>query len=113
MWAPTEERKVSDYDAMFASNVRTPFFLVAAFAPAMTAKGSGSLINIGSMAGSPGLATGAAYGATKAALVSLTRGWNGRVQRPRRPLQHRRPPAPSTPAPRLATCSTHSPRPLR
>ncbi|MFE9311310.1 SDR family NAD(P)-dependent oxidoreductase [Streptomyces sp. NPDC006706] len=75
VWAPTEEMKVSDYDAMFASNVRAPFFLVAAFAPAMAAKGSGSVINIGSMAGSLGLANAAAYGATKAALASLTRGW--------------------------------------
>ena len=75
VWAPTEDLKVSDFDSMFASNVRAPFFLVAAFAPAMAAKGSGSVINIGSMAGSLGLATGAAYGATKAALASLTRGW--------------------------------------
>ncbi|WP_392675859.1 SDR family NAD(P)-dependent oxidoreductase [Streptomyces sp. LN785] len=73
--APTEDMKVSDYDAMFASNVRAPFFLVAAFAPAMAAKGSGSVINIGSMAGSLGLATAAAYGATKAALASLTQSW--------------------------------------
>ncbi|MFB7737073.1 SDR family NAD(P)-dependent oxidoreductase [Streptomyces sp. NPDC056112] len=75
VWAPTEEMRVSDYDAMFASNVRAPFFLVAAFAPAMAAKGSGSVINIGSMAGSLGLANAAAYGATKAALAALTRGW--------------------------------------
>jgi NAD(P)-dependent dehydrogenase (short-subunit alcohol dehydrogenase family) len=75
VWAPTEDLKASDYDSMFASNVRAPFFLVAAFAPAMAAKGSGSVINIGSMAGSVGLATGAAYGATKAALASLTRAW--------------------------------------
>jgi NAD(P)-dependent dehydrogenase (short-subunit alcohol dehydrogenase family) len=68
VWAPTEDLKASDYDSMFASNVRAPFFLVAAFAPAMAAKGSGSVINIGSMAGTLGLATGAAYGATKAAL---------------------------------------------
>src|SRR5258708_6867134 len=61
VWAPTEEMKVSDYDAMFAGNVRAAFFLVAAFAPAMAAKGSGSVINIGSMAGSLGLANGAAY----------------------------------------------------
>jgi NAD(P)-dependent dehydrogenase (short-subunit alcohol dehydrogenase family) len=75
VWAPTEDMKVPDYDSMFASNVRAPFFLVAAFAPAMAAKGSGSVINIGSMAGSLGLATGAAYGATKAALASLAQGW--------------------------------------
>jgi len=75
IWAPTEDLKVADYDAMFASNVRAPFLLVAAFAPAMAAKGSGTVINLGSMAGSLGLATGAAYGATKAALAALTRAW--------------------------------------
>ncbi|MEU5424863.1 SDR family oxidoreductase [Streptomyces olivoreticuli] len=75
VWAPTEEMEISDYDAMFAGNVRAPFFLVAALAPAMAAKGSGSVINIGSMAGTLGLANAAAYGATKAALASLTRSW--------------------------------------
>jgi len=75
IWAPTEDMKVAEYDSMFAGNVRAPFLLVAAFAPAMAAKGSGSVINMGSMAGSIGLATGAAYGATKAALAALTRAW--------------------------------------
>jgi len=75
IWAPTEDFKVADYDSMFDGNVRAPFLLVAAFAPAMAAKGSGSVINLGSMAGTVGLATGAAYGATKAALAALTRGW--------------------------------------
>jgi NAD(P)-dependent dehydrogenase (short-subunit alcohol dehydrogenase family) len=74
-WAPTEDLKVSDYDSMFAGNVRAPFLLVAAFAPAMAAKGSGSVINMGSMSASVGLPTGAAYGATKAALTALTRSW--------------------------------------
>jgi NAD(P)-dependent dehydrogenase (short-subunit alcohol dehydrogenase family) len=75
VWAPTEDLKIEDFDAMFAGNVRAPFYLVAAFAPAMALKGSGSIINIGSMAGSLGLPGGAAYGATKAALASLTQGW--------------------------------------
>jgi NAD(P)-dependent dehydrogenase (short-subunit alcohol dehydrogenase family) len=74
-WAPTEQVKVEDFDAMFASNVRAPYYLVAAFAPAMADKGSGSIVNIGSMAGSIGMAGGAAYGATKAALASMTRSW--------------------------------------
>jgi NAD(P)-dependent dehydrogenase (short-subunit alcohol dehydrogenase family) len=60
---------------MFADNVRAPFYLVAAFAPGMAARGKGSIINISSMAGLLGLAGGAAYGATKAALVSLTQAW--------------------------------------
>lgn len=41
----------------------------------MAAKAPGSIVNIGSMAGTVGLPGGAAYGATKAALASLTRGW--------------------------------------
>jgi NAD(P)-dependent dehydrogenase (short-subunit alcohol dehydrogenase family) len=75
VWAPTEHLGVEDFDSMFASNVRAPFYLVAAFAPAMAARGSGSIVNISSMAGRIGLANGAAYGATKAALASLTQSW--------------------------------------
>jgi NAD(P)-dependent dehydrogenase (short-subunit alcohol dehydrogenase family) len=60
---------------MFASNVRAPFYLVAAFAPSMALRGTGSIINISSMAGRIGLPGGAAYGATKAALISLTQAW--------------------------------------
>src|SRR5207244_2955993 len=51
------------------------FFLVAALAPEMAARGKGSIINVSSMAGQIGLAGGAAYGATKAALASMTRAW--------------------------------------
>jgi NAD(P)-dependent dehydrogenase (short-subunit alcohol dehydrogenase family) len=45
------ELDVATFDDMFASNVRAPFYLVAAFAPAMAARGKGSIINISSMAG--------------------------------------------------------------
>jgi NAD(P)-dependent dehydrogenase (short-subunit alcohol dehydrogenase family) len=75
VWAPTEDMNVADFDAMFASNVRAPFLLVGAFAPAMAQRGTGSIINISSMAGRIGLQSGAAYGATKAALDSMTRSW--------------------------------------
>jgi NAD(P)-dependent dehydrogenase (short-subunit alcohol dehydrogenase family) len=75
VWAPTEQLGVEDFDSMFASNVRGPFYLVAAFAPAMAARGGGSIVNISSMAGRIGLPNGAAYGATKAALASLTQSW--------------------------------------
>src|SRR5260370_36977495 len=75
VWAPTQDMNVADFDAMFASNVRAPFLLVGAFAPAMAQRGTGSIINISSMAGRIGLQSGAAYGATKAALDSMTRSW--------------------------------------
>ena len=75
VWGPTAGFAIASFDAMFASNVRAPFYLVAALAPGMAARGSGSIINISSMAGRLGLSGGAAYGATKAALASLTQAW--------------------------------------
>ena len=75
VWGPTEAFEMASFDAMFDANVRAAFVLVAAFAPGMVARGTGSIINISSMAGRLGLAGGAAYGATKAALSSFTQAW--------------------------------------
>ena len=74
-FGPTAELDVATFDRLFAANVRSAYFLVAALAPKMAARGSGSIINIASMAGQIGLAGGAAYGATKAALAAMTRSW--------------------------------------
>jgi NAD(P)-dependent dehydrogenase (short-subunit alcohol dehydrogenase family) len=71
----TAELSVDTFDTLFASNVRSAYFLVAAFVPAMVRRGTGSIINIGSMAGEVGLVGGAAYGATKAALALFARSW--------------------------------------
>src|SRR5258705_3885809 len=75
LFGPTAEFEVSAFDKMFASNVRAPFFLVAAFAPGMAARGQGSIVSLSSMAGGVGLVGGAAYGATKASLEAMTRAW--------------------------------------
>src|ERR1700736_4963579 len=75
VWGPTETFEIASFDGMFAANVRAPFFLVSTFAPGMVARGTGSIINISSMAGRLGLTGGAAYGATKAALASFTQSW--------------------------------------
>jgi len=74
-FGPTAGFDVSAFDKMFASNVRAPFALVAAFAPGMAARGHGSIVSVSSMAGGVGLVGGAAYGATKAALEAMTRAW--------------------------------------
>jgi NAD(P)-dependent dehydrogenase (short-subunit alcohol dehydrogenase family) len=74
-FGPTADLDVSTFDRLFAANVRAPYFLVAALAPKMAARGTGTIINLGSMAGQVGLAGGAAYGATKATLASMTRSW--------------------------------------
>src|SRR5260221_10596760 len=75
LFGPTEQLEVDQFDALFASNVRAPFILVGAVAPGMASRGKGSIVSIGSMAGELGLAGGAAYGATKASLSSMTRAW--------------------------------------
>ena len=74
-FGPTADLGVDKFDDLFASNVRAPYFLVAAIGPRMAARGAGSIINLSSMAGQIGLAGGAAYSATKAALSSMTRAW--------------------------------------
>ena len=74
-WGPTAELDVAAYDELFASNVRAAYQLVAALAPGMAARGHGSVVNLDSMAGHIGIAGGAAYSATKAALTAMTRSW--------------------------------------
>jgi NAD(P)-dependent dehydrogenase (short-subunit alcohol dehydrogenase family) len=72
---PTVSQDVESFDAVLAANIRAPYFLTAALAPGMVAKGSGSIINVSTMAariGMPGLSV---YSASKAALESLTRTW--------------------------------------
>ena len=74
-FGPTADLDLATFDRLFAANVRAAYFLVAALGPKMAARGSGSIISTGSMAGQIGLAGGAAYGATKATLAAMTRSW--------------------------------------
>jgi NAD(P)-dependent dehydrogenase (short-subunit alcohol dehydrogenase family) len=74
-FGPTADLDTDTFDDLFASNVRAAYQLVAALAPGMAERGHGSIISVDSMAGHVGLAGGAAYGATKAALTTMTRSW--------------------------------------
>ncbi|MDQ1541833.1 MAG: hypothetical protein QOH29_2559 [Actinomycetota bacterium] len=74
-FGPTADLDVDTFDVIFDGNVRSAYFLTAAIAPAMAARGTGSIINLDSMAGLVGLAGGAAYGATKASMSAMTRAW--------------------------------------
>ena len=74
-FGPTTDLESDTFDALFAANVRSAYYLTAAIAPKMAQRGHGTVINLGSMAGQIGLAGGAAYSATKAALGALTRAW--------------------------------------
>ncbi len=71
-FGPTADLDDVTFDHLFASNGRWAYQLVAALAPGMARRGHGSL---DSMACHVGLAGGAAYGATKAALTAMTRAW--------------------------------------
>ena len=62
-------------DATLALNVKAPFLLTAALAPSMAEHGAGAVINIGSVSGVHGKEGTALYGASKAALHSLTKSW--------------------------------------
>jgi NAD(P)-dependent dehydrogenase (short-subunit alcohol dehydrogenase family) len=74
-FGPTADLDTNTFDHLFASNVRAAYQLVAALAPGMAERGHGSIISVDSMAGHIGLAGGAAYGATKAALTTMSRSW--------------------------------------
>lgn len=74
-FSATADQDIADYDAAFAVNVRAPFVLTARLAPKMAAGGGGSIVNVSSTAAGLGMPPMAVYGATKAALESLTRTW--------------------------------------
>jgi NAD(P)-dependent dehydrogenase (short-subunit alcohol dehydrogenase family) len=72
-FGPTADLDVATYDALFDSNVRAAYFLVAALAPKMAANGGGSIINISSGAADPTRGAGMppgymTYSVAKAAL---------------------------------------------
>jgi NAD(P)-dependent dehydrogenase (short-subunit alcohol dehydrogenase family) len=73
--SPTDQTTEEAFDLTFDVNVKAPFFLTAAIAPRMAIKGGGSIINISTMAATIGMNGLATYGASKAAVESLTKAW--------------------------------------
>ena len=47
-FGPTADLTPATFDAMFAANVRSAYFLVAAIAPLMAKRGVGSIVSLGS-----------------------------------------------------------------
>ncbi|GAA1271759.1 SDR family oxidoreductase [Pseudonocardia aurantiaca] len=73
--APTAEVGEELIDRALATNVKAAFLLTGLVAPAMAARGSGAVINVGSINGLFGAAESALYSATKATIHSLTKSW--------------------------------------
>ena len=67
------DTQVEEWDWVNAVNLRAPFLLAQALAPAMIAQGRGKIINISSQSGVVALADHAAYGASKGGLNMLTK----------------------------------------
>ena len=63
------------FDRVYAVNVKAPFFLTQAVAPAMIANGSGVIIDLGSWVARLSVPVGALYASTKGAMETLTRAW--------------------------------------
>lgn len=71
---PGEPIAEADFDRTFAVNVKAPFFLVEAVAPAMAERGEGAIVNLGSWIAR--LAVGSpVYSGTKGAIETMTRAW--------------------------------------
>lgn len=74
-FGPTESHDEATVDAVYALNVKAPWFLVAALAPSMAERGAGAIVNISTMVAQFGANGMALYGSTKAALELLTKAW--------------------------------------
>ena len=69
--ATTDE---ATFDEVYAVNVKAPYFLTGAIAPAMADAGQGAIINLGSWIARLGIRS-ALYSSTKGAMETLTRAW--------------------------------------
>ncbi|MFD7924219.1 SDR family NAD(P)-dependent oxidoreductase [Streptomyces sp. NPDC059740] len=70
--APLTEVEPQDWDDVFAVNVRGVYLMCRTFAPGMTARSDGDILNIASVSGKRPLAGRTPYCASKAAVLGLT-----------------------------------------
>ena len=74
-FGPTHEMTEEQFDRVFSTNVKAPYFLVAELAPLMAERGKGAIVNVSTMVadyGAPGMSL---YGSSKAAMNLLTKTW--------------------------------------
>src|ERR1041385_305037 len=80
--APAEQTSAVQFRRVFEVNLLGPFLLAKAFGAMMLVQGSGSIVNIASIAGLVGIADRVAYNASKHGLIGMTRTlaaeWGGR-----------------------------------
>jgi NAD(P)-dependent dehydrogenase (short-subunit alcohol dehydrogenase family) len=80
--SPAEDTTTNDYRRVLEVNLVAPFLMARGFGIKMLEAGSGSIVNVASVAGLLGIADRAAYNASKHGLIGLTRTlaaeWGGR-----------------------------------
>jgi NAD(P)-dependent dehydrogenase (short-subunit alcohol dehydrogenase family) len=80
--SPAEETSLADWRRVLEVNLTGPFLTSREFGGEMLRRGSGSIVNVSSVAGLVGVADRSAYNASKHGLVGLTRTlaaeWGGR-----------------------------------
>jgi NAD(P)-dependent dehydrogenase (short-subunit alcohol dehydrogenase family) len=74
-FAPTADTSEDDFEAVYAINVRAPFYLVAELVPAMAARGHGAVVNVSTMVAAFGQVGMSLYGSSKASVELLTKSW--------------------------------------
>ncbi len=72
--ATVQEGDIEDWETMIDTNIKGLLYLTRAVVPTMVARGSGHVINIGSIAGHETYPNGAIYCATKHAVTAINRG---------------------------------------
>lgn len=72
-FAPVADTSVEIFDQIMAANVRGVFLMTRAFLPEMLERQSGHIVNIASLAGKNGVPNGAAYSASKHAVIGFSR----------------------------------------
>jgi NAD(P)-dependent dehydrogenase (short-subunit alcohol dehydrogenase family) len=69
---PVAENTEDEWDAVYAVNVKSVYFLIQAALPLLREAESASIISVSSMAGSVGIPNGTVYGSAKSALIGMT-----------------------------------------
>jgi len=80
-FGPAHEMTEEQFDNVYSTNVKAPYFLVAELAPPMAQRGKGAIVNLSTMAadyGAPGMSL---YGSSKAAINLLTKTWAAEMDR--------------------------------
>src|SRR6267154_1850285 len=74
-FGPTHETTEELFEAVYALNVKVPYFLVAELAPLMAKRGKGAIVNVSTMVADYGVSGMSLYGSSKAAVNLLTKAW--------------------------------------